>query len=42
MGLKSPVTVAIQIGEIEGFDVEFVARDGEDLSSRRIEDYGYT
>jgi len=42
MGLKSPTTVASQIGEIEGFDVEFVARDGEDLSSRRIEDYPYS
>jgi type I restriction enzyme M protein len=40
--MKSTKSVAQQIAEIEGFDVEFVARDGSDISSRRVDDYPYS
>jgi hypothetical protein len=31
----------MQIAEIEGFDVRFIARDGSDSTGRRIQDYDY-
>ena len=37
--MKSTKAVAEQIAELQGFDVVFVARDGSDISSRRVEDY---
>ncbi len=39
--MKSTKTVAEQIGTIEGFTVEFRSLDGDDVSSRRVEDYPY-
>ena len=39
--MKSTKTVADQIWNIEGFVIDFRSHDGDDVSSRRVEDYPY-